>query len=410
VVRADVAVVGAGPAGSAAAIELARAGRSVVVVDKATFPRDKTCGDGLTSGALRELEELGLDPAQVASWTTVRDVVIRSASGRRIDFRLPGEGAYCAVARRTDLDAALVDVARKAGADVHEGAAVTATDATGDRVTLTLGGDDGERVEARYVIAADGMWSAVRKHLGGGPQGYLGETHAFRQYFSNVSPEAARALFVSFETDLLPGYFWSFPLPDGRANVGFGIHRGNRYSVRDMAGLWPELLARPHLRSFLGDEAVAEGPHRAWPIPARIDRMPATAAGGRALFAGDAVAATDRLTGEGIAQALITGRAAAQVAMAAGPYRPAQAAERYEREVRRALLADHRMSMLLLRLLERPRATRAGLRAAGYNDWTRRNFIRWMFEDEPRAVIATPRRWHRHFLTRPGSFLRPGPT
>jgi flavin-dependent dehydrogenase len=133
--------------------------------------------------------------------------------------------------------------------------------------------------------------------------------------------------------------------------------------------------------------------------------MPAAAAGGRALFAGDAVAATDRLTGEGIAQALITGRLAAQAVMEAGPYRPAQAAERYGRDVRRALLADHRMSMLLLRLLARPRATRAGLRAAGATDWTRRNFIRWMFEDEPRAVIATPRRWHRAFLKRPGSYL-----
>ena len=66
----DVAVVGGGPAGAAAAITLARAGRDVVLVDKATFPRDKCCGDGLTTGALRALEDLGLDPAAVESWST----------------------------------------------------------------------------------------------------------------------------------------------------------------------------------------------------------------------------------------------------------------------------------------------------------------------------------------------------
>ncbi|HEV8116663.1 MAG TPA: FAD-dependent oxidoreductase, partial [Acidimicrobiales bacterium] len=80
----DVAVVGGGPAGSAAAITLARAGRDVVLVDKATFPRDKCCGDGLTTGALRHLEALGLRPDAVASWQPVTRTIIRSPSGRTV--------------------------------------------------------------------------------------------------------------------------------------------------------------------------------------------------------------------------------------------------------------------------------------------------------------------------------------
>ena len=72
------------------------------------------------------------------------------------------------------------------------------------------------------------MWSPLRKHLGVATPGYLGEWHAFRQYFTGVGPRAARDLFVWFEPDLLPGYAWSFPLPDGRANVGFGIQRGRQ--------------------------------------------------------------------------------------------------------------------------------------------------------------------------------------
>ena len=81
-------------------------------------------------------------------------------------------------------------------------------------------------VTSRYVVAADGMWSPVRKALGCGEPGYLGEWHAFRQYFDGVTGNAADRLWVWFEPDLLPGYAWSFPLPDGRANVGFGVLRG----------------------------------------------------------------------------------------------------------------------------------------------------------------------------------------
>src|SRR4051794_28484975 len=113
---ADVAVVGGGPAGAAAAITLARAGRHVVLIDKARFPRDKCCGDGLTAGALRRLEALGLRPDAVASWQPVDDVWVRSPSGREVCFPLPrGAGQYAAVARRIDLDAALPNGGRAAG-------------------------------------------------------------------------------------------------------------------------------------------------------------------------------------------------------------------------------------------------------------------------------------------------------
>src|SRR3954470_2259741 len=137
----DVAVVGGGPAGVAAAIVLARAGRDVVLVDKARFPRDKCCGDGLTTGALRRLEVLGLRPEAVPSWQVVEDVWIRSPSGRTVPFGLPrGAGQYAAVARRADLDAALLDLARSAGVKVHDGHALTGATAAADTVRLEVDG------------------------------------------------------------------------------------------------------------------------------------------------------------------------------------------------------------------------------------------------------------------------------
>src|SRR5688572_12588957 len=138
---ADVVVVGGGPAGAAAAIALARQGRDVMVVDRATFPRDKICGDGLTAGALRLLDGLGLEPSAVPSWKPVDDVVVRSPSGHEVTFPLPrGEGLYAVVARRAELDAALLDVARAAGAKVHDGHGCTAAEERDDRVLLEVEG------------------------------------------------------------------------------------------------------------------------------------------------------------------------------------------------------------------------------------------------------------------------------
>ena len=87
--RVDLLVVGGGPAGSAAATTAAEAGRSVLLVDKATFPRDKCCGDGLTTLALRLGERLGLDPAEIAGWQVVEDAVLHSPSGRSVRLPLP---------------------------------------------------------------------------------------------------------------------------------------------------------------------------------------------------------------------------------------------------------------------------------------------------------------------------------
>jgi geranylgeranyl reductase family protein len=400
---ADVAVVGAGPAGSAAAVRLARAGSDVVVLDRARFPRDKCCGDGLTTDALRRLDRLGLDPKTVASWQTVDDLVVRSPSGRVARLPFPrDQGTYAAVAQRRDLDAALVELARDAGATVLDGCALRSSSLTNDRVVLEADGVG--QLSARYAIGADGMWSPLRKALYPGEEpGYLGEWHAFRQYFSNIGPDAAD-MWVWFEADLLPGYAWSFPLPDGRANVGFGLPRQAGRPTGEMAAVWSGLVDRSPLRAVLGPTAEPESPHRAWPIPARVTTSPLTAAGGRVLFAGDAARATDPMTGEGIAQALETAVLAAGAILAGRAEDPAGVASRYRRDVARNLAPNHHMSTALSHVLRHRKGARGAVRVVGATDWTRRNFARWLFEDYPRAAPITPWRWERGLLSGSGAF------
>jgi geranylgeranyl reductase family protein len=405
VLRADVAVVGGGPAGVAAGVVLARAGRDVVIVDKATFPRDKTCGDGLTTGALRELEALRFAPASVPSWQPVDDVWIGAPGRPARRYPLPGgPGTYAAVAPRLELDAALVDLARAAGVRVEEGRTLVAAAASPGVVRLDVEGLGG--VEVDHVVGADGTWSPLRRLLGLGTPGYRGEWYALRQYVSGVGPAAARDLWVWFEPDILPGYIWSFPLPGGRANVGYGVERGGQVAVGDLAARWPELLARPRVREVLGPDATPDGPPRAWPIPARIDRVALTDPTGRVLFVGDAAAASDPMTGEGIGQALLSGRLAAEAVLAAPA--PADAGPAYAAAVGRELVPDTRASRALVRVLRHELGTRGAVRLSGATGWTRRNFARWLFEDYPRAWVATPRRWSRHSFAGPGAWVDGG--
>ena len=140
----------------------------MVVIDKAVFPRDKFCGDGLTAGALRHLEALGLDPLEVASWHRVDDIVVHGPNGREVEFPLPrDQGQFAVVARRFDLDHALVKRARHVGATIHDGHAFRSITVRDDHVEVIadglepLSGAIRDRCR-RYVVAAAQSASARR--------------------------------------------------------------------------------------------------------------------------------------------------------------------------------------------------------------------------------------------------------
>jgi menaquinone-9 beta-reductase len=391
---ADLLVVGAGPAGAAAAITARAHGLEVALVDKAVFPRDKTCGDGLTTAALSGLERLGVSVPGLGV-EPVRSVVVVAPDHWQVELPLPATGWHASVIERTTLDAALVDRARAVGVVVHDGVGVDAVEVEPDGVRVRTSDETEWRVP--FVIAADGHYSSVRRLTARAVEPDLGAWHAVRQYFGHVGDPR---LWVLFERDLLPGYAWVFPLPDGRANVGFGVLRSAGYDGKALKRLWADLLARPVLRAVLGPRAEPEARYRAWPIPTAY--APERLVDGRVLYVGDAAAVVDPMTGEGIAQALDTGVFAVEAVAAGGG--PAQVATRYRGAVDRALGRDLRFAAFLQRLLRSGFVANGAIRAAGLTPWTRRHFARWMFEDYPRAALFTPDRWRRQLFTPAGAY------
>jgi menaquinone-9 beta-reductase len=392
----DLLVVGAGPAGASAGITAHGHGLDVLVIDKAGFPRDKTCGDGLTAAALRGLEALGLSIDDLgASLAPVDEAVLVSPSGRTVHLPLPAGGHHAAVVPRAELDAALLELALRRGVAVREHTALVALKEEPDGTGIVAELSDGSVVRASWVVAADGHYSPTRKLLQPDAVPALGEWSAFRQYFRGVDDPK---LWVLFERDLLPGYAWVFPLPGGRANVGFGVLRGPGVDGKTIKATWRDLLTRDSLRSVLGPDAEPEAAHRAWPIPTAYD--PDRLVAGRVLFTGDAASVVDPMTGEGIAQAIETGVLAAE-AVARG--RRGDVGAQYRSTVERHLGRDLRFAGRLQQLLSRPVGARAAIRAADLTPWTRRNFARWMFEDYPRALLFTPDRWKRGMFTAPGA-------
>ncbi|MGH2830448.1 MAG: geranylgeranyl reductase family protein, partial [Actinomycetota bacterium] len=258
----DAVIVGGGPGGATTAFHLASLGRRVCVIDKATFPREKVCGDGLTPRAVRRVLEMGID-TQGPEWTRNDGLRIIGA-GTTLELPWPALSEYPdygLVRTRYDFDSVLLDAARKAGATVWEGVNVTApvTDAAGvvtgvmiereteppadeqGPATQDSGGDTRrrrrpmtapERVDAGVVIACDGAASRFGTALGGRRLERRPMGVAVRTYYR--SPRATDNYLESWlelwrGDDLLPGYGWIFPLPDGTVNVGLGLLNSSQH-------------------------------------------------------------------------------------------------------------------------------------------------------------------------------------
>src|SRR5579875_1328159 len=328
--RCDVLVVGGGPSGSACAYWLARAGHDVVLVERKKYPREKTCGDGLTPRSVRQLEDMGL--GEELAGAGHRYTGLRSHGfGRTLELTWPSHPdlpSYGYVITRKDLDALVAERAAKGGAAVWEATEAQAPlfedgRVSGAVVTRTDPDATPLEVRARYVIVADGAGSRFGRQLGTSRNRAYPLGMALRGYWT--SPRHDEPWIDSWldirdqRGKVLPGYGWIFPVGDGRVNVGIGL--------LSTFNQWKAVNTTHLLQSFV-EYAPPE-----WDLRPETCCVPAT--GGRLpmglsvgphvgpthLVVGDAGGSINPFNGEGIAYAYETGRLAAEatsLALASG--------------------------------------------------------------------------------------------
>jgi geranylgeranyl reductase family protein len=369
---ADLIVVGAGPAGSSAAFWAARAGLDVVVLEKAAFPREKVCGDGLTPRGVQALVDMGIDTSPAAGW--VRHKGLRVSGGGQVvevDWpRLDRWPDYSLVRPRSELDALLARHAEEAGARLHTEVTVTEPllDDAGRVVGVRAQAGPEKRPQtwrAPLVISAEGLSGRLAKALGlvrreDRPLGI-----AVRRYV-RTRRSTDEYLDISFDLsadgptrDSMPGYGWVFGMGDGTANVGFGLldtRRGTGADHREVLRRWLDTFPAGEQ---LGEEHAVT-PLRGAGLPMALHRQPAYSRG--LLLAGDSAGAVNPFNGEGISYAMETGRMAAEIAALAlaAPEGLAREAvlRRYPALLRAEYGRHHRLGMGFLALLARPDVVR----------------------------------------------------
>ena len=337
--RADVVVVGAGPAGATAARTLALGGARVVVLDRATFPRNKPCGGGLTSRALVRFPHLQAALSRIGTHA-IRRLYMEGPAGDSVVIET--EQPTVIMVRRVEFDARLVSLAREAGAEVIEGAEIVRATDEGARVRLDA--RDGRVFEAPMVVAADGVHSVVARRLGLNP-GWPREQVALDMMEETPTDRLRatddRTLWVSFSPGRAHGYGYIFP-KDGYVNVGVGYVVSSYRS--EIAGHPADVHAQ--YVAALCERGLLHGapdPDRFTPYQIPIGGPLRETARGRVLLAGDAGGFVNGFSAEGIFFAMVTGDLAGR-AILAGPSRAARA---YERLWRREVGAELRDSRFL---------------------------------------------------------------
>ncbi|RMD92223.1 MAG: geranylgeranyl reductase family protein [Calditrichaeota bacterium] len=400
----DIIIVGGGPAGTTCALYAARTGLKILLVDKKSFPRDKICGDAISGKSLEYLRELGLlAQLQQAPQARVTSVLFSAPNGvqTRISFTPPNaqRKSYGYVCRREVFDNLLFQAAKQQ-IDTRENFAVTdilieksqvygisGRDATGTESSYT----------ARVVVGADGTASILRRKLGLyelDPKHWVVATRAYYRGVKGLSD----AIEIHFVKDILPGYFWIFPLENGLANVGLGMIHG-KLKKRGLSLREAHLAATKSafFRERFREAELIGGIH-GWNLPLGSKRRQIH--GNGYLLLGDAAGLIDPFTGEGIGNAMCSGKIAARVLaeVCRGQDYSKSALESYATQLWAEIGAELKLSYRLQLLGRiRPLLNLVVSRAADYQEV--RDWISSMMAGVlPREQLTSPKTYLRLFF------------
>jgi geranylgeranyl reductase family protein len=361
--RYDALVVGGGPGGAATAYHLARGGARVLLCERATYPREKVCGDGLTPRAVGALDAMGLRE-EYQGWSRQAGLKVHGG-GVVIELPWPeleGLPSFGLCRPRTDLDQLLARQAVRAGATAWEATEVVGPLIEGGLVRGALvqrEGEDPVDIRAEVVVAADGASSRFAQALGltRDPKRPIGV--AIRQYFRSerhVDPWIDSYLELWRDNDLLPGYGWVFPMADGTVNVGVGLLNTSAHfrdvNYRRLLRDWAPTAGR----DWGFDLDDAEGRPRSAPLPMAANRHPPLHRG--VMFVGDAAGLVNPFNGEGIDYAMESGQFAAEAGLAVLASGDRTRLDRYRVEVERRFGSYFALGRVFVKLIGEPHVMR----------------------------------------------------
>lgn len=391
--RWDALVVGAGPAGAAAAAWLADGGHRVALVERKRFPRDKTCGDALTPRAVRQLEDLGLGDA-LADYHRF-DGLRSIAHGVTLELAWPEHPTYPSygyVVRRRHLDELVAQRAVKAGATLWLATEATEPLVEGGIVTgaVVRRHDSGvtEPVRARYVVVADGANSRFGRALGSARDRSYPLGMAVRGYFESPLHDEP---WIESHLDLrdregnhLPGYGWVFPVGDGTVNVGVGLlSTFSGWKHVNTSQLMESFVATAPPRWGLSADSALGAP-TGGKLPTGFSVMPRV--GPTWLVVGDAAGSVNPFNGEGISVAYETGRLAAEAIAEAISTGDGLALGSYARRLDETYDLYFKVARLFVRAIGNPAVmrelTRVGFRSRTLMEWVLRIMANLLRPDE----------------------------
>jgi len=391
--RFDVLVVGGGPAGAATAYWLAQHGHDVCVVERKSFPREKTCGDGLTPRAVKQLADMGL--ADRLTDFHRFEGLRATAHGHSLELRWPSHPVFPShgyVVRRRDLDQMVAENAVKAGATLWQGtealAPVVDRGFVRGAVVKRKDTDATEEVTARYVVVADGANSRFGRALGTFRTKEWPYGTAIRGYWTSPmhdEPWIESALDVKDRNgNPMPGYGWIFPVGDGTVNVGFGLLSTFRdfKSVNTTHALNEYVATAPEYWG-LSPEGLCGKP-TAGKLPMGGSVGPK--AGPTYLVVGDAAGTVNPFNGEGIDYAYETGRTAAGVLHEALDSTDPMVLQQYPKLLDAEYALYFKVARLFAKVIGRPalmtQLTRVGIRSHTLMEWVLRIMANLLRPDE----------------------------
>ena len=391
--RHDVLVIGGGPSGAATSYWLAEAGHDVVFVEKKLFPREKTCGDGLTPRAVKALDDMGLTSRleDFHRYDGLRAV----AHGIELELQWPQHPIYPShgfVVRRCDLDTMVAENAVKSGAVLRQGTEAVRPLLRDGFVTGAVVKDKEtgteEEVHAKYVVIADGANSRFGRALGTWRNRAMPQGMAIRGYFESPisdTPWIESALDVrDRHGNSLPGYGWIFPLGDGQINVGIGLLS----TFRDFKSVNTTHIMNEF--AMTAPERWGISPETATSVPTG-GRMPMGGSVGPKvgptwIVVGDAAGSINPFNGEGIDYAYETGRMAANLLDEALRTGDGMALQRYPALLQAEYGLYFKVARLFAQIIGRPvlmrELTRVGMQSRTLMDWVLRIMANLLREDE----------------------------